>query len=72
MASKKITIDNLAEMIGKGFAGVDKRFDDVDKRFDEVDKGLDKIENVLIRQHSDKISNLESEIRRIKEALVIK
>ncbi len=42
--NKKITLDNLAGMIKKGFDGVDKRFDGVDKRFDKVETRLENLE----------------------------
>ena len=41
MPKKKITIEDLAGMVSRGFVSVDKRFNDVDKRFDIVDKRLD-------------------------------
>lgn len=58
VANKKVTIDDLAIMVAKGFDGVHKemnerfdkvydRFDEVDKRFDEVDKRFDKVEKEI-------------------------
>jgi predicted nuclease with TOPRIM domain len=43
---KKIdsSIEELARMTAKGFAGVDKKFDAVDKRFDKVEGGLENLE----------------------------
>lgn len=47
-AKKAMTIENLAAMTARGFAGVTKQFDDlrlyVDGRFDKVEKRLDAIE----------------------------
>ena len=37
------TIDSLAIMVARGFAGVDKKFEEVDKKLDVMDK---KIENL--------------------------
>jgi len=34
---EKITIEDLAGMVKRGFDGVDERFDGIDKRFDGVD-----------------------------------
>ncbi|MCC6323986.1 hypothetical protein IT400_04315 [Candidatus Nomurabacteria bacterium] len=55
--SKKMTIDDLAIMVAKGFNGIESRmvtkeemnarFREVDERFDKVDEGLDKIESRL-------------------------
>ncbi len=69
--AKKITIDDLAIMVQKGFEETAKKAD-IDKRFDEVDKRFDRIENILLKQHSDRIEKLELEMMRLKEALVIK
>ena len=48
---EKITIEDLAGMVKRGFDGVDERFDGVDKRFDEnteqhqqIFKRLEKLE----------------------------
>ena len=45
---KKITINNLAEMINNGFNGqmeyMGKKFDQIDSRFEKVDKKLEAIE----------------------------
>ena len=45
--NKKITTDDLAIMIGKGFSGVDKKFEKMDERFDKVENRLEKVENRL-------------------------
>lgn len=42
--SKKMTIDDLAVMVAKGFDGVNTRFNGVEKRLDEVDKRLNEVE----------------------------
>jgi prefoldin subunit 5 len=67
--AKKITIDSLAGMIGKGFAGVDKKLEEMNK---DINKRFDRIENILIKQQNDKIAKLEERMNRIEEALVIK
>jgi peptidoglycan hydrolase CwlO-like protein len=36
----KITIDDLAIMVAKGFTKIDERFDKVDERFDKIDERL--------------------------------
>jgi len=67
--AKKITIDSLAVMIGKGFAGVDKKFEEMSK---DMNKRFDRIENILIKQQNEKIERLEARMHRLEEALVIK
>ena len=44
MKAKNITIDDLALMVSKGFASMDKRFDEIDERFDRVEGRLDNLE----------------------------
>lgn len=43
----QVTLDSLAEMIKKGFDGVDERFNGVDKRLDEVEYRLGDVETRL-------------------------
>lgn len=57
--TKKMTIENLAVITANGFKGVDKRFDEVDKRFD-------RIENILLRDHLNRIERLEDTVLRLK------
>ncbi len=66
--AKKITIEDLALMVQRGFdetakkADVDRRFDDIDKRFEQVDNRLD---------HMDaRLSNIEQDIAEIKKHFV--
>jgi archaellum component FlaC len=65
MKNKKITIDDLARMVKKGFDGVDKRFDRIENR-------LERIEKIILKQQSQKIEFLEKRICRLEEALAIK
>lgn len=72
--AKKMTIENLAVITANGFKGVDKkfegvdkRFDGIDRRFDEVDKRLDhRLENLLLRDHLNRIERLEDTVLRLK------
>ena len=41
---KKMTIDDLAIMVARGFSGVDKRLDGIDIRLDGIDIRLDNID----------------------------
>lgn len=56
-------------MIGKGFAGVDKKFGAMDKKMDvgfkAINERLDKLQN-------DRIERLEERMHKIEEALIIK
>ena len=68
--AKKTTIEDLARMTAEGFEGVEskmkKGFDEVDKRFNEVDKRFDRIENILLRDHLNRIERLEDTVLRLK------
>lgn len=46
-AGKRITIDQLAVMVQRGFKDFQERFDGADERFDGVDKRLSGIEGNL-------------------------
>ena len=61
-------IDNLAQIVARGFGAVDKRFDKVDKRFDVVDSRLNTIEALL---DSNRIERLEDSMRQVKTLLKI-
>ena len=43
----KITIDDLAVMVAKGFEQVDKRFNKMDDRFDKMDTELSYIKGEI-------------------------
>lgn len=45
--AKKVTLDNLAGMIKRGFDGADKRFDGVDKRLFNLESGQEGINKRL-------------------------
>ena len=61
MKAKNITIDDLALMVSKGFAGMDNRLAGMDKRFDSMDKRFDSIE--------DRLGNLEKGFEEMKAEL---
>lgn len=67
--AKKVTIDSLALMIGKGFSGVDKKFEATNK---EMRAGFKFINERLDKLQSDRIERLEERMHKIEEALVIK
>ena len=72
---RKVTIDELALMIGKGFRGVDERFDKMDERidgmderFDRMDKRFDKMDERFDRMEL-KLDSLERRIFAIEDLL---
>ena len=60
--TKKITLEDLAMMTQKGFAGMDERLGnmrvEMGKRFDKVEGRLDKVEDRLGRVE-DRLANVE-------------
>ncbi len=65
MAKKKITLDDLAEMVKDGFDSVDERFDEVQKRFDRIEK-------LILADHKQRIEHLEVEVKKLKDLLIFK
>jgi archaellum component FlaC len=76
MKEERITTDELAAMIKKGFDGVDTRFADltehVDKRFEEVNEHFERIEKLILADHKRRIERLEDEMKDLKSLLAIK
>ncbi len=86
MAKKKMTIDDLAVMVKKGFdhvtntmadkESVNKRFDEVDKRFDEVDKRFIDVDKRFIGiEHkldhmSARLGSVERDVAEIRKHFV--
>ena len=60
--NKKMTIDDLAVMVAKGFAGVDKKFDGVYRKFDEVDNKFAEVKK--------EISEVKKDVAEVKENLI--
>ena len=56
MANKKITINDLANMVKKGFDGVDEKFEKIDEKFEKIDE---KFEQVATK---DQIKKLEKRL----------
>ncbi len=63
--AKKMTIEDLAVMVKRGFDETAKKAD-VETQFDEMGKRLDRIENILIAGHDRRLYNAEDDIRVIK------
>lgn len=65
--TKKITLDDLAVMVGRGFNAVDEQFKGVHKemseRFDDVELRLERIENRILMNHENRFDRLEDKIR---------
>ena len=70
---KKVTLENLAVMIKKGFDGVDIKFKEIDERFDVIDKRFDKIDKKLeYVVHRNEFEKLEMRVNFLENLLAIK
>ncbi|TSC75569.1 MAG: hypothetical protein G01um101430_411 [Parcubacteria group bacterium Gr01-1014_30] len=65
MANKKVTIEDLARMVKRGFDGVDKRFDRVDKKLERMEKRL---EGIVYRTEFEK---LEFRVKELEDLLAV-
>jgi hypothetical protein len=65
MGKRKVTIEDLAVMVKKGFDGVDKRFDGVDDRFDRIEK-------FILADHKRRIERLEEQVGDLRDLLAVK
>ena len=73
MPAKKITIDDLALMVSKGFAEtreyMDKRFDSIEDRLGNLEKGFEEMKTELffirveLSKRVDKFSHKDLELR---------
>lgn len=77
MASKKMTIEDLAVMVQRGFEETATKGEladfreEVNERFDGIDQRLEKIENILIAGHDRRIERLEDSMRQVLTAVKI-
>lgn len=75
MANKRITTDDLAGMVKKGFDGVDKNFKNTASKTDvlslekKIDRRFDKVEKILIEEQNRKIERLESRVDYLENIL---
>lgn len=59
MEGEKITIEDLAVMVKRGFDETAKQ-SEVNKRFDRIETRLNDIENTLLKNHEERIKRLEN------------
>ena len=69
-AGRKVTINELALMIGKGFAGVDAKFAQVNEKFTQMDERFDRMDERFDRMEM-KLDSLERRIFAIEDILTV-
>lgn len=62
--AQKVTIDDLAGMVKRGFDGVDRRFDKIDEK-------LDRIENYLLKKHEMEIEKPKSRVKDLEDLFAL-
>ena len=67
MPAKKITIEDLARMVKKGFDETATKL-----QLEKVEGRLENIEKILIQQQNEKIQNLERRMNRLEEMFTVK
>jgi archaellum component FlaC len=65
MGKERVTIEDLAGMVQRGFDGVDKRFDVIEHR-------LDRIEKLMLVDHKRRIERLEEQVKDLRDLLAVK
>jgi polyhydroxyalkanoate synthesis regulator phasin len=72
MVKKNITIDDLAVMVQKGFAGQDEKFEKIDKKFDDMKRDLTFIKGQLADVvHQSEFDKLEGRVEYLENMLKI-
>ncbi len=75
---KKMTIENLASMVKRGFDETAKKRDleelkgDMNGRMGRLEEKLDNIEKLILRQHSFEIQELRKRVKRIEDLFAMK
>ena len=65
--AKKMTMDDLARMTAEGFKGVEKQVTaEVGALRADMETGFNRIENLLLRDHLNRIEHLEDAVLQLK------
>ena len=76
------TLDDLANMVARGFEGVDKKFEDIEKKMvtkdefrslskkvDKLDYQMDEVYDILKRFEENDILNLQKRVQILEKAV---
>ena len=73
MADKNVTINDLATMVQKGFAGQDDRFENLEKQFGKMEKDLSIIKSQLAGVvYKPDFDKLEMRVEYLENVLALK
>jgi chromosome segregation ATPase len=65
---KKVSMEDLAIMVQRGFNSVDKRFDGVDDRFDALEKRVDSLDKSMFEVKL-KLESVDERLESIEKTL---
>jgi hypothetical protein len=71
MASKKITLEDLAGMVQRGFSASDERFDGLEQRFDGLEQKLDTHMKDSRREHAQIYARLTDTVSRAESVALL-
>lgn len=78
MSKKNMTIDDLAQVISRGFSNVENKMatkiqlEGVERRLVGVESRLENIEKIILKQQGEQIKNLERRLNRLEEMFAVK
>ncbi|MDP2668639.1 MAG: hypothetical protein Q8P07_02280 [bacterium] len=67
----KVTTDELAGMVKRGFDSMDNQFKGVDRRFDKIEDRLESIENLMLKRHDREIGDLKLRMQNLEDMLAM-
>jgi hypothetical protein len=70
LTDKKITLENLAQMIQRGFEETAKKAD-VDKQFAVLRNDIKDVRDLLTSDYKRRVETLEKDVKELKEALAM-
>jgi polyhydroxyalkanoate synthesis regulator phasin len=71
MSKRKVTIEDLAAMVQRGFKEMAKKTD-MDRGFSAVNERLDRIEKLMLVDHKRRIERLEEQVKDLRDLLAVK
>ena len=71
-SKNKVTLNNLAGMVKRGFDSVDKNFEENRQEHKKINKRFDNIELLLSIKYQRRIEILEKKVKKVEELLAMK
>jgi archaellum component FlaC len=71
MSKRKVTIEDLAAMVQRGFKEMAKKTD-MDRGFSAVNDRLDRIEKLILADHKRRIERLEEQVQDLRDLFAVR